>query len=30
MTRINGKAYDMAAIEFNVPLGVTERWTFDQ
>jgi len=28
MTRINGKVYDISAIEFSVPFDVTERWTF--
>lgn len=28
MTRINGKVYDMDAVEFTVPLGDTERWVF--
>jgi FtsP/CotA-like multicopper oxidase with cupredoxin domain len=28
MTRLNGKVYDISAVEFNVPFGVTERWTF--
>jgi blue copper oxidase len=28
MTRINGKVYDMQAVEFDVPFGETERWTF--
>ena len=28
MSRINGKRYDMHRIDFNVPLGVVERWRF--
>jgi FtsP/CotA-like multicopper oxidase with cupredoxin domain len=28
MTRINGKVYDIDAIEFQVPFDTTERWTF--
>jgi FtsP/CotA-like multicopper oxidase with cupredoxin domain len=28
MTRINGKPYDMDAIEFTVPFGEVERWVF--
>lgn len=28
MTRINGKTYDMNAVEFTVPFGETERWVF--
>jgi FtsP/CotA-like multicopper oxidase with cupredoxin domain len=28
MTRINGKTYDMNAVEFQVPFGETERWVF--
>ena len=28
MTRINGKLYDIDAVEFTVPVGETERWTF--
>lgn len=28
MTRINGKSYDMGAVEFQVPFQTTERWTF--
>lgn len=28
MRRINGKVYDIDAIEFTVPFGTTERWTF--
>ena len=28
MTRINGKVYDMNAIEFSVPFGDVERWRF--
>jgi blue copper oxidase len=28
MTRINGKVYDMHAVEFTVPFGETERWVF--
>jgi blue copper oxidase len=28
MTRINGKRYDIGAVEFKVPFGTTERWTF--
>ena len=28
MTRINGKVYDMDAVEFTVPFGQTERWVF--
>jgi FtsP/CotA-like multicopper oxidase with cupredoxin domain len=28
MTRINGKVYDINAIEFQVPFDTTERWTF--
>ena len=28
MTRINGKVYDMDAVEFTVPFGQTEKWVF--
>ena len=28
MTRINGKLYEIDAVEFTVPFGDTERWTF--
>ena len=28
MTRINGKVYDVDAVEFEVPFGETERWVF--
>lgn len=28
MTRINGKVYDMDAVEFQVPFGETEEWIF--
>ena len=28
MTRINGKVYDMSAVEFRVPFDTVERWTF--
>jgi blue copper oxidase len=28
MTRLNGKVYDISAIEFSVPFDVTERWSF--
>ena len=28
MSRINGKLYDLNRIDFQVPLGVTERWRF--
>lgn len=28
MTRINGKVYDINAVEFEVPFDETERWTF--
>jgi FtsP/CotA-like multicopper oxidase with cupredoxin domain len=28
MTRINGKVYDINAVEFTVPFEATERWTF--
>ena len=28
MTRINGKLYDINAVEFTVPFNTTERWTF--
>jgi FtsP/CotA-like multicopper oxidase with cupredoxin domain len=28
MSRINGKVYDMSAIEFTVPFATTERWRF--
>ena len=28
MTRINGKLYDISAVEFTVPFGVVERWRF--
>jgi len=27
-TRINGKRYDIGAVEFRVPFNTTERWTF--
>jgi FtsP/CotA-like multicopper oxidase with cupredoxin domain len=28
MTRVNGKTYDINAVEFTVPLGQVERWVF--
>jgi FtsP/CotA-like multicopper oxidase with cupredoxin domain len=28
MTRINGKRYDINAVEFRLPYNTTERWTF--
>lgn len=28
MTRVNGKTYDIGAVEFQVPLGDVERWIF--
>jgi len=28
MTRLNGKVYDINAVEFQVPLGQVERWVF--
>ena len=28
MTRLNGKTYDINAVEFTVPLGDVERWVF--
>jgi FtsP/CotA-like multicopper oxidase with cupredoxin domain len=28
MTRLNGKVYDINAVEFTVPLGDVERWVF--
>jgi FtsP/CotA-like multicopper oxidase with cupredoxin domain len=28
MTRINGKVYDLNAVEFSVPFGDVERWKF--
>jgi FtsP/CotA-like multicopper oxidase with cupredoxin domain len=28
MTRLNGKVYDINAVEFQVPLGRVERWVF--
>ena len=28
MTRLNGKVYDINAVEFQVPLGQVERWIF--
>lgn len=28
MTAINGKSYDMNAVEFSVPFDTTERWVF--
>ena len=28
MTRVNGKTYDIDAVEFTVPLGDVERWVF--
>lgn len=28
MSKINGKEYDMNRIDFTVPFGVTEKWTF--
>jgi blue copper oxidase len=28
MTRLNGKVYDIGAVEFQVPLGQVERWIF--
>jgi blue copper oxidase len=28
MTRLNGKVYDIDAVEFQVPLGQVERWIF--
>ena len=28
MTRINGKVYDLDRIDFEVPAGAVEKWTF--
>ncbi|MES2646456.1 MAG: multicopper oxidase domain-containing protein [Bacteroidota bacterium] len=28
MSKINGKMYDMNRMDFTVPFGVTEKWTF--